>query len=47
MENAETAGWPDFSLACRYTDSTIQQGMIEKSEETGRLLNHMINNPGK
>jgi len=47
MENSETSGWLDFALACKYIDGTIHSGLTTKNEEIGRLLNHMINNPGK
>jgi four helix bundle protein len=45
MENSETSGWLDFSLASRYIDDVVYKQLIYKSEEIGRLLNHMINNP--
>jgi four helix bundle protein len=45
MENSETSGWLDFSLASKYIDVTVYKQLIYKSEEIGRLLNHMINNP--
>ncbi|MBL7745962.1 MAG: four helix bundle protein [Chitinophagaceae bacterium] len=47
MENAETSGWLDFALACNYIDSSQHGRMIMKTEETGRLLHHMISNPDK
>ena len=45
MENSETSGWLDFSLACKYIDEIVFRKLSHKSEEVGRLLNHMINNP--
>jgi len=45
MENSETGGWLDFSVACKYIDSAVYQKFYFKYEEIGRLLNHMINNP--
>jgi four helix bundle protein len=45
MENSETSGWLDFSVACRYIDDAVYKKLMYKSEEIGRLLNHMINNP--
>jgi len=47
MENSETSGWLDFALACKYIDDIIHSRFTTKNEEIGRLLNHMINNPGK
>jgi four helix bundle protein len=43
MENSETQVWLDFSLACEY----INNDKKNKSEEVGRLLNDMIQNPEK
>ena len=47
MENTETQVWLDYSLACKYIDENIYQDLIMKSEEVGRMLNHMIENPEK
>ncbi len=47
MENTETQVWLDFSLACKYINETTFKTLNEKSEEVGRLLNHMIENPDK
>jgi four helix bundle protein len=47
MENSETCGWLDFSFSCGYIQAEEHQNFISKNEEIGRLLNHMINNPGK
>jgi len=44
-ENSETSGWLDFSLACKYLTETSFKKLNSKSEEVGRLLHHMINNP--
>jgi four helix bundle protein len=46
-ENSETGGWLGFSVACKYLDHTAYQRLHLKSNEVGRLLNHMINNPEK
>ncbi len=46
-ENSETNIWLDFSEACGYIKKEVQQKMISRNEEIGRLLNHMINNPDK
>ena len=47
MENSETSGWLDFALACKYINELVHRRLISKNVEIGRLLNHMINNPGK
>ena len=47
MENSETSGWLDFALACKYLEDKKHKEFISESEEIGRLLNHMINNPEK
>jgi four helix bundle protein len=47
MENSETSGWLDFSLACNYIDDPIHLRLIQKNTEIGKLLYHMINNPDK
>ena len=47
MENSETQVWLDFSLSCKYIDKPKYKNFIERSEEIGRMLNHMIENPEK
>ncbi len=47
MENSETSGWLDFSLACHYITTEKHVQLLGKNAEIGRLLNHMINNPEK
>ena len=47
MENSETQVWLDFSLECKYIDSKSYEDFLIKSEEVGRLLNHMIEYPEK
>jgi len=47
MENSETQVWLDFALACKYIDRKICNDFTKRSEEVGRMLNHMIENPGK
>lgn len=46
-ENAETQIWLDFSLAFRYINEEKYKKLLEESEEVGKLLNYMINNPQK
>ena len=47
MKNSETQTWLDFSLACSYITEDQFKNLLEKSEEVGKLLNHMIENPEK
>ncbi len=47
MENSETQVWLDFALACKYIERKIYDDFINRSEEAGRMLNHMIENPDK
>jgi four helix bundle protein len=46
-ENTETQVWLDFSLSCKYINREKYNELIQKSEEIGKLLNYMMNNPGK
>jgi four helix bundle protein len=45
MENTETQVWLDFALECQYLKQEKYSDLIGKSEEVGKLLNHMIQNP--
>lgn len=47
MENSETQVWLDFALACEYISKEEYKTLFSKSEEIGKLLNHMINFPEK
>jgi four helix bundle protein len=47
MENSETQIWIDFSLAFGYITEEEHMDLYRKSEEIGRMLNHMIENPEK
>ncbi len=47
MENTETQVWLDFSLSCEYITGQVHQQLTEKSEEVGKLLSYMIQNPEK
>jgi four helix bundle protein len=46
-ENTETQVWLDFSVACEYITKDEYDDLIFKSEEVGKLLNYMIDNPDK
>jgi len=47
MENSEIQVWLDFSLSCKYIDKKVYNDFKERSEEIGKMLNHMIKNPEK
>lgn len=47
MENTETQVSLDFAISCKYIAQEEYKDLIEKSEEIGRMLNHMIENPDK
>ncbi len=47
MENTETQVWLDFSLACKYLGKPKYLDLLAKSEEVGKMLNHMIEHPEK
>lgn len=46
-ENSETSTWLDFALACNYIEPDIHKTLIDQGLEVGKLINYMINNPGK
>ena len=46
-ENSETQVWLDFSLACQYLDEDKDNQLTNLSQEVGRLIAYMINNPAK
>ncbi len=46
-ENAETQVWLEFALACKYIGQDNFDVLIKDSQEVGRLINYMINNPDK
>ncbi len=47
MENTETQVSLDFAFECKYISRESYNELIDKSEEVGRLLNHMVENPEK
>jgi len=47
MENSEIQVWLDFSLSCIYINRDVYNEYFGRSEEIGRMLNHMIENPEK
>ncbi|MGC1516069.1 MAG: four helix bundle protein [Maribacter sp.] len=46
-ENSETQTWLAFSLECEYIGKETFEKFIKESEEVGKLINYMINNPKK
>ena len=46
-ENSETQLWLEFAIACEYISQEKKEELQNKSEEVGKLLNYMINNPDK
>jgi len=46
-ENSETNVWLEFAFECNYTTKEIYQKLSVKNIEIGKLINYMINNPGK
>jgi len=47
MENSETKGWLKFALECKYLNEDDYTNLVSISDEVGKLLNHMMNNPDK
>lgn len=47
MENSEIQVWLDFALACKYISYEEFKSLNARSQEVGRLLNHMLENPDK
>ena len=46
-ENSETQLWLDFAFACEYISEEKRRELQNKSEEIGKLINYMMNNPDK
>jgi four helix bundle protein len=46
-ENSETQLWLEFALACEYISIEKQEELQIISEEIGKLINYMMNNPDK
>ncbi|HPC35533.1 MAG TPA: four helix bundle protein [Candidatus Marinimicrobia bacterium] len=47
MENSETQVWIEFSYKCGYLSQNLYNELKAKSEEVGKLINHMLENPEK
>ena len=46
-ENSETQVWLDFAEACCYMSDSKLQELEARSEEIGKLIQYMIDNPNK
>ncbi len=46
-ENSETSVWLDYAFACEYLNENIYKELSQENFEIGKLINYMINNPGK
>lgn len=46
-ENSETFVWLEFAFALEYINKEMYDNLIDQNEEVGKLINHMIDNPGK
>lgn len=47
MENTETQVSLDFAETCEYITKEEYKDLLDNSEEVGRILNHMVENPEK
>src|SRR5688572_26923643 len=47
MENSETQLWLDFEIECGYITEQELKELYDATEEVGRLLNYMKDNPKK
>jgi four helix bundle protein len=47
MENTETQVSLDFAETCKYISYEDYHELLNNSEEVGRMLNHMVENPEK
>jgi four helix bundle protein len=47
MENSETQGWLEFAKECNYISIEVFNKLHGLSDEIGRLVQYMIDNPGK
>ena len=47
MENGETQGWLDFAKECNFISNEVYDKLYTLSDEIGKIVQYMINNPGK
>jgi len=46
-ENSETQVWLEFAYKCKYITSETYKKLMSESEEVGKLINYMMQNPTK
>lgn len=46
-ENSETNVWLEFAYECNYINKEVFLDLSGKTQEVGKLINFMINNPEK
>ena len=46
-ENSETQLWLEFAFACEYICEKEKNNLQKQSNEVGKLINYMMNNPDK
>ena len=46
-ENSETQLWLEFAFACDYISENEKNDLHKQSNEVGKLINYMMNNPDK
>ncbi len=46
-ENLETQTWVEFALKCNYINKEIFNELLDESQQVGKLIYYMVNNPGK
>jgi len=46
-EEAETEVWIDMSKDCKYINDELHNSLLERCQEVAKMLNSMINTPGK
>lgn len=46
-ENSETSVWLDYAFACEHLSENLYKELTQENIEIGKLINFMINNPGK
>jgi four helix bundle protein len=46
-ENSETQVWFEFAFKCNYIDEKLFSDFINESNEVGKLINYMMQNPEK
>ena len=46
-ENLETRSWLEYAFKCKYIDEGLYDKLLKESQEVGKLIFYMINNPSK